>query len=119
MKHLPIILIILTLLLTGCAFKDWSRTDKILFTTFTALNITDILQTREAMKDGNGFREGNPLLEGLGSDGATAFKLGFNGVAYYALDKYPNCRTPGLIALNILMGVCVIHNHSVGVRIKF
>jgi len=81
--------------------------------------VTDILQTREAMKDGNGFREGNPILEGLGPDGATVFKLGFNGLAYYALDKYPNARTPGLIALNILAGVCVVHNHSIGLRIKF
>ena len=110
---------ILILMLTGCAFKDWSRTDKILFTSFTALNVADLLQTREAMKDGNGFKEGNPFLDGIGPDGATAVKLGFNGLVYYGLDKNPKFRTPGLIMLNVLMGACVVHNHNIGVRIRF
>ena len=110
---------ILIILLTGCAFKDWSRTDQILFTSFTALNVADILQTREAMKPGNGFKEGNPVLAKLGPDGATAVKLGFNGLSYYAFDKNPQLRTPGLIILNVLMGACVVHNHRIGVRVSF
>ena len=118
MKTLTISFLII--LLAGCAnFKNWFRTDQILFTSFTALNVADILQTREAMKDGNGFKEGNQFLDGLGPDGATAVKLGFNGLVYYGMDKNPELRTPGLIILNVLMGACVVHNHNVGVRIKF
>ena len=117
MKHLPIILIVI--LLTGCAFNGWSTKDKILFGTFTALHTVDLLQTREIMREDNGYRESNPCLDGLGRDGATVAMLLGYPMVYLIANYIPTYRTPILVGFNVLTGICVINNHSIGVRIRF
>ena len=121
MKNLTIIsTIILSILLTGCAhFDGWNTRDKILFGTFTALHTVDLLQTREIMKDDNGYHECNPVLDGLGRDGATAAMVLAYPIVYMLANYIPKYRTPILIIVNAMSGICVINNHSIGVRIKF
>jgi len=120
MKQATIILIVI--LLTGCAhkpFDGWNTRDKILFGSFAVLKTVDILQTRELMKDGNGYEEKNPCLDGLGRDGATVAMVGGYFVAYLLANYVPKWRTPILVVFNVTTGLCVINNHSIGVRIRF
>ena len=80
MKHIiPIILslILIVILLTGCAgIQKWDKKDQILFGTFAGIHTVDIFQTREIMIDNNGYKELNPILDGLSRDQATAAMLG-------------------------------------------
>ena len=117
MKTLTTILIIL---LTGCAhFDDWNTRDKVLFGTFTALHTVDLLQTREIMKDDNGYHECNPVLDNLGRDGAMAAMVLAYPAVYLLANYIPKYRTHILTFFNITTSACVINNHSIGVRIRF
>ena len=115
-----LIISILILMLTGCAhLSGWSTRDKVLLGTWSALHTVDLLQTREIMKDDNGYHECNPVLENLGRDGATAAMVLAYPAVYLLANYIPKYRTHILTFFNITTGACVINNHSIGVRIRF
>ena len=111
---------LILILLTGCAgIQKWDKKDQILFASFTALHTVDLLQTREIMREDNGYEESNPCLDGLGRDGATVAMLLGYPMVYLIANYIPTYRTPILVGFNVLTGICVINNHSIGVRIRF
>ena len=117
MKHLPTILIIL--LLTGCAgIQKWDKHDQILFASWAGINTVDIFQTREIMLDNNGYKELNPILDGLSRDQATAAMIGGYALVYFAAEYIPRWRTEILIGFTALSGVCVINNFNNGFGFK-
>ena len=120
MKHLTTLIILI--MLTGCAhhpLEGWDTKDKVLLGTFAALHTVDLFQTREIQRDNNGYYEMNPLYDGLTRDQTTAAMLAGYGLLYLAANYIPKYRTPILVGANIVSGVCVINNHSIGVSIKF
>ena len=117
MKNITIIFI--ALLVSGCSIKNWDRHDQLLFTSFSVLHTVDILQTREIMKDDNGYDETNPCLGGLGRDEATAAMVLGYGVVYLAAEYIPEWRTEILTGFNVISGVCVINNATIGVGLSF
>ena len=104
----------------GCAnFKKWERKDQVLFGSFMVLHSVDILQTRKIMEDNNEFSEENPCLDSFGRDGATAAMILGYGVVYLAAEYIPKWRTEILTGANIVSGICVIRNESIGVGVLF
>ena len=119
MKQATIIFAIV-ILLTGCAgIQKWDKKDQILFGTFAGIHTVDIFQTREIMIDGNGYKELNPILDGLSRDQATAAMIGGYALVYLAAEYIPRWRTEILIGFTALSGVCVINNFNNGFGLKF
>ena len=110
----------LLLLTTACsttATPKWTTADKVMFTTYSALTVVDILQTRYAM-DSDDFDEANPILEPLGKDGATAVMVGSNIALYFLVDRMnEKHRSPVLGILNMLKLGVVGHNAMIGVEL--
>ena len=68
--------------------------------------------------DGNGYKELNPILDGLSRDQAAAARIGGYALVYLAAEYIPKWRTPILIGVNAMSGVCVINNFNKGIGFK-
>ena len=117
MKHTLIILCIL--FISGCGIKNWNKRDQILYGTYATLHTVDIFQTRYIKEPGSGYNELNPMLDGVGQNEATAIMVGGYLVTYLLAEYIPSWRTEILIGSNVLSGICVVNNHSIGVGFEF
>jgi len=104
------------------AGEDWELRDEVLFGSLVTLQVVDILQTREAMKHPEQFKEANPVFGDDPSTGKLVLIKGvYVGVVWHLLDEYTSSkdRTVALWVLNAIAAVVVLNNHLVGVRIEF
>lgn len=102
-------------------FKDWEKTDKILFGTYVGLNVVDVGQTFDLINCQQinpdcPYEEKNPILGKYPSrHKVILYKTIATGVVYYALDKSPpRDRRTGLLVINGIMLGLVISNHKLG-----
>lgn len=104
-------------------FKDWNKTDKILFGTYVGLNVIDVGQTFDIIEcqkqnPSCNFMEENRLLGSHPSKGKVLiYKTALTGLSYLALDNSPPIgRRGALLVINVVMLAGVIDNHNVGLR---
>ena len=93
------IIIISILILSGCSFHEWNRTDKILYTGLVTATVADIAITEYGLD--NGAEEKNPIFDG-NSGLMIPVNLVALGIIYYLADKSPECRTWILGTTNVL-----------------
>ena len=104
-------------------FKDWNKTDKVLFGTYVGLNVVDVGQTFDLINcqqtnPNCRYEERNPLIgKSPSKEKLILYKTLATGVVYYALEKTPDKnRTAVLLIINGIMLANVINNHNVGLR---
>ena len=104
-------------------FKNWQLEDKDLFTTYAALTLADVLQTRSAMEDPcNCFREMNPIYGSTATDTELLLINGASiGLFYYLLDKHPEDRFVRKVikVASVRRVAAIVNNHYNGVSFKY
>lgn len=102
-------------------FKDWKKTDKILFGTYVGLNVVDVGQTFDLINcqqinPNCPYEEKNPIIgKSPSKEKVILYKTLLTGVVYYALDKSPpRDRRTGLLIINGIMLGILINNHNLG-----
>ena len=115
------ILCVLFSLNTQSDFKDWKKTDKILFGTYVGLNVVDVGQTFDLINcqqtnPNCPYEEKNPIIgKSPSKEKVILYKTLMTGVVYYALDKSPSReRTVALLIINGIMLGAVANNHNLG-----
>ena len=115
------ILCVLFSLNTKADFKDWKKTDKILFGTYVGLNVVDVGQTFalincQQINPNCRYEEKNPIIgKSPSKEKVILYKTLMTGVVYYALDKSPSReRTVALLIINGIMLGAVANNHNLG-----
>jgi len=97
----------------------WSKQDKVMMMTYTALNIIDIKQTREILSNDN-YYEFNKILAHMTKDEATVYMIGTNVTLYLIVDKIkPKYRQWLLGSMCIVKFGLVANNFSVGFGVDF
>ncbi len=106
---------------TQADFKDWKKTDKILFGTYVGLNVVDVGQTFDLINcqqtvPNCRYEEKNPIIGKFPSkEKLILYKTITTGLVYYALEKTPNKnRTATLLIINGIMLGTVLNNHNIG-----
>ena len=106
---------------TQADFKDWKKTDKILFGTYVGLNVVDVGQTFDLIncqqtKPNCRYEERNPLIgKSPSKEKVILYKTLTTGLVYYALEKSsPRERTATLLIINGIMLGTVANNHNIG-----
>ena len=124
MKHLILLLCLLSSYCHASDENHWSTQDKTQFATYTALSVIDYSQTSWAMKqkDSEGnylYEEKNPLLGNRPSDEkiAIAQLLGI-GVMYYDIEHYGDKHRKLRWVIIAIKTAVVIHNNSVGLTVS-
>ncbi len=104
-------------------FKDWNKTDRILFGTYVGLNVVDIGQTFDLINcqqinPNCDYIEKNPIIgRSPSKEKVVLYKTLATGVVYYALEKTPDKNRPAtLLIINGIMLANVMNNHNVGLR---
>ena len=110
-------------------FKDWNKTDKVLFGTYVGLNVIDIGQTFDIIhcqkyNPSCGFVEKNKIIGSSPSaKELLIYKAVSTGVIYYALDrvlyKDEKARRKTLLIINGIALHTVIHNKQIGLQFRF
>ena len=102
-------------------FKDWKKTDKILFGTYVGLNVVDVGQTFDLIncqetKPNCRYEERNPLIgKSPSKEKVILYKTLTTGLVYYALEKSSSEeRTVALLIINGIMLGTVANNHNIG-----
>ncbi len=102
-------------------FKDWKKTDKILFGTYVGLNVVDVGQTFDLIncqetKPNCRYEERNPLIgKSPSKEKVILYKTLTTGLVYYALEKSSSKeRTVALLIINGIMLGTVANNHNIG-----
>ena len=102
-------------------FKDWKKTDKILFGTYVGLNVVDVGQTFDLINcqqtnPNCRYEEKNPIIgQSPSKEKVILYKALTTGVVYYALEKTPSReRTATLLIINGIMLGTVLNNHNIG-----
>jgi len=102
-------------------FKDWNKTDKILFGTYVGLNVVDIGQTFDLINcqqtnPNCRYEEKNPIIgKSPSKEKVILYKTLTSGIVYYALEKSsPRERTAALLIINGIMLGTVANNHNIG-----
>ena len=102
-------------------FKDWKKTDKILFGTYVGLNVVDVGQTFDLIncqetKPNCRYEERNPLIgKSPSKEKVILYKTLTAGLVYYALEKSSSKeRTVALLIINGIMLGTVANNHNIG-----
>ena len=102
-------------------FKDWKKTDKILFGTYVGLNVVDVGQTFDLINcqqtnPNCRYEEKNPIIgQSPSKEKVILYKALTTGVVYYALEKTPDKnRTATLLIINGIMLGTVANNHNIG-----
>ena len=115
---------VLGLIVGSCTARaeDWRTADQVAFGAQIGLQVIDTLQTREARKHPERWREVNPLYgdpPGMGT--VVVVKTLYVGTVWYLLDKHTASADRGtaLWVLNAMAAGVVLHNHHIGVRIEF
>jgi len=110
MKYL---IIILALSLTSCTY-----TTKMARNSFIATQIIDTLQTREALKQPDKYREINPLIKDKKDlyviKGGTTL-----GIIYLSSKLKPKAERNMLTFCTIVGIYCIVNNDKVGIKINF
>ena len=102
--------IVLYLAPSSARGEDWSTTDKVLFGSFTALQVIDAAQTKRVLKRG-GY-EMNPIFGKHPSDGSLVLgKAIVTGAVYLLADSCPEYRTGLLIGAVVIQSLVVRHNY--------
>lgn len=115
------LLIIVSLSLAGCGFKDWDRTDQALYASFITLSAVEALQSRYVYENDE-YYELNPIINTWldSKDGSTIYFIGAGIAAGVIADKLPaRYRTPFLTGLNAIEVGLVGHNINVGIGLEF
>ena len=106
---------------TQADFKDWKKTDKILFGTYVGLNVVDVGQTFDLINcqqtnPNCRYEERNPLIgKSPSKEKVILYKTLTTGLVYYALEKSPSReRTGALLIINGIMLGTVANNHNIG-----
>ena len=106
---------------TQADFKDWKKTDKILFGTYVGLNVVDVGQTFDLINcqqtnPNCRYEERNPLIgKSPSKEKVILYKTLTTGIVYYALEKSsPRERTATLLIINGIMLGTVANNHNIG-----
>ena len=102
-------------------FKDWKKTDKILFGTYVGLNVIDVGQTFDLINcqqtnPNCRYEERNPLIgKSPSKEKVILYKTLTTGLVYYALEKSSSEeRTIALLIINGIMLGTVANNHNIG-----
>ena len=102
-------------------FKDWKKTDKILFGTYVGLNVVDVGQTFDLINcqqinPNCPYEEKNPIIgKSPSKEKVILYKTLLTGVVYYALEKTPDKnKTTTLLIINGIMLGTVLNNHNIG-----
>ena len=102
-------------------FKDWKKTDKILFGTYVGLNVVDVGQTFDLINcqqtnPNCRYVEKNPIIgQSPSKEKLILYKALTTGVVYYALEKTPDKnRTATLLIINGIMLGTVANNYNIG-----
>ena len=102
-------------------FKDWKKTDKLLFGTYVGLNVVDVGQTFDLIncqetKPNCRYEERNPLIgKSPSKEKVILYKTLTTGLVYYALEKSSSEeRTIALLIINGIMLGTVANNHNIG-----
>jgi hypothetical protein len=102
-------------------FKDWNKTDKILFGTYVGLNVIDVGQTFDIIEcqqinPNCDYIEKNPIIGSFPSkEKVVLYKTLTTGIVYYALEKTPDKnRTATLLIINGIMLGTVVNNYNIG-----
>ena len=102
-------------------FKDWKKTDKILFGTYVGLNVIDVGQTFDLINcqqtnPNCRYEEKNPIMgKSPSKEKLILYKTLGTGIVYYALEKTPDKnRTATLLIINGIMLGTVLNNHNIG-----
>ena len=106
---------------TQADFKDWKKTDKILFGTYVGLNVIDVGQTFDLINcqqtnPNCRYEERNPLIgKSPSKEKVILYKTLTTGLVYYALEKSSSEeRTIALLIINGIMLGTVANNHNIG-----
>ena len=106
---------------TQADFKDWKKTDKILFGTYVGLNVVDVGQTFDLINcqqtnPNCRYEEKNPIIgKSPSKEKVILYKTLTTGIVYYALEKSsPRERTATLLIINGIMLGTVASNHNIG-----
>ena len=102
-------------------FKDWKKTDKILFGTYVGLNVVDVGQTFDLINcqqtnPNCRYEEKNPIIgKSPSKEKVILYKTLTTGLVYYALEKSSSEeRTVALLIINGIMLGTVANNHNIG-----
>ena len=106
---------------TQADFKDWKKTDKILFGAYVGLNVVDVGQTFDLINcqqtnPNCRYEEKNPIIgQSPSKEKVILYKTLTTGLVYYALEKSPSReRTGALLVINGIMLGTVANNHNIG-----
>jgi len=106
---------------TQADFKDWEKTDKVLFGTYVGLNVVDVGQTFDLINcqqtnPNCRYEEKNPIIgKSPSKEKVILYKTLTTGIVYYALEKSsPRERTATLLIINGIMLGTVANNHNIG-----
>ena len=113
-------IILFILLIPSLAFGgDWDKTEKVLYSSYLALEIADCLQTRDIMSNPE-YKEINPIIREVGYKYVIPYSaIEALGVAYLS-DKLPHKWRKGFLILATSVNIyCVSHNYHIGVKFKF
>ena len=118
MKLIPIILIIL---FTGCATDPWTKNQKILQGTSTALHMIDWGQTLNIADEPDKYEEMNPIIGKHPSRSRVNTYFALSGLAKIAIAHImPSEHRKWWLGFNIMIsGYCVQNNYRIGVRMNF
>jgi hypothetical protein len=129
-RHYIILIVGLTLFLSGCA--GWTKEEKITQGIYTALHVADWMQTRAIADEPKRFYETNAVLGRHPEQSAVDAYFTATLIGHYLIaDALPRRWTvPGTAYTVNPRGIwqwfwigveanCVRHNHAIGVRVRF
>jgi hypothetical protein len=126
LKILPILIatfVIFFLSSTASFAKDkWDTTDKILFTSFTALMVVDYGQTQDIFKrQSEGYYEkSNIIIKKYGQKSVLPWFIVSEVGAWLIADQLPSkWRKTWLVAVNALEIKMIHNNYSIGLKVNF
>ena len=106
---------------TQADFKDWKKTDKILFGTYVGLNVVDVGQTFDLINcqqtnPNCRYEEKNPIIgKSPSKEKVILYKALTTGLVYYSLERTPEKnRVATLLIINGIVLGTVFNNHNIG-----
>ena len=99
--------------------KEWSEREKQIYTAYSILVLTDMMQSRSAMKDPcECFREANPVWGNDIRDGEMFLGA---AISFWAMHSMIENDAPEWLLWTVTTSrfAVVVNNHQVGARIEF
>ena len=104
-------------------FKDWDKTDKLLYGSYVGLNVIDVGQSFDIVhcqriNPNCNIIERNPILGSHPSkEKIVLYKAAFMGATYVGLNNTnPKTRRTALLIINTITLASVVNNHNIGLR---